>query len=202
MSSEHLNQCKKLLRQRLLAQRQTLSPIQWRQKSDRLCHALKVSGVLTAQPWGSTLLAYFSTKREPDLSPLFDSASGEWRWGFPRCEGKTLQWHAWSSGAALENNRYGIPEPRPNVPKIEAIEVGLILVPAIACDLRGYRLGYGGGYYDRLLGQPAWAQIPTVGIVFAEGLLPQVPVAPWDKPLDMVCTDEGLHCAKGRSHFH
>lgn len=98
----------------------------------------------------------------------------------------------------METNRYGIPEPCHNMPKVEATEVSLILVPAIACDRRGYRLGYGGGFYDRLLGQPAWAQIPTVGIVFAEALLPQVPVAPWDRPLDMVCTDEGLYDAAGR----
>jgi len=67
-----------------------------------------------------------------------------------------------------------------------------MLVPAIACDHRGYRLGYGGGFYDRLLALPAWAAMPTVGIVFAEALLLEVPTEPWDKPLQMVCTDRGL----------
>ncbi|MGF1513722.1 MAG: 5-formyltetrahydrofolate cyclo-ligase [Elainellaceae cyanobacterium] len=183
---------KKELRQRLLAQRCSLSRTQWRQKSDRLCHQLRSSGLLAAPP--KTVLAYFSIRQEPDLSPLFDPASGlDCRWGFPRCAGKALHWYAWSSGDALETNRYGIAEPCSNMPKIEAAEVDLILVPAIACDIRGCRLGYGGGFYDRLLARPDWGRVPTVGIVFAEALLPHVPVDAWDRPLQKVCTDEKLH---------
>jgi 5-formyltetrahydrofolate cyclo-ligase len=70
--------------------------------------------------------------------------------------------------------------------------VDLILVPAIACDVQGYRLGYGGGFYDRLLSTPAWRAKPTIGIVFEFARLPQLPVDPWDRPLQGICTESGL----------
>lgn len=179
------------LRRHLLAQRQAIAPAQWRQKSDRLCRQLQQAGLW--QP-GDVVLAYFSTRQEPDLSPLFTSNT-KVSWGFPRCVGKQLYWHRWSphSLLPLQTNRYGIAEPHPDAPCLSAAAVKLMLVPAVACDRNGYRLGYGGGFYDRLLSQPDWAALPTVGIVFSEALLPQVPKSPWDLPLKTVCTDQGLY---------
>lgn len=203
---------KSALRRDLLAQRQGLTPAQWRQKSDRLCEHLRQSNLL---PENGTVLAYFSTKQEPDLSPLFggtpaiplqqasrqETKTSAVRWGFPRCIGRRLVWHQWSPESALprQNNRYGIAEPHPDAPQITTCDVDLLLVPAVACDRGGYRLGYGGGFYDRLLAKPDWVAVPTVGILFAEALLPAVPREPWDQPLKMICTDAGLlhRCGAG-----
>lgn len=68
-----------------------------------------------------------------------------------------------------------------------------MLIPAVACDRRGYRLGYGGGFYDRLLSQPDWQTIPTIGIVFHHSYLPQLPADSWDRPLQAVCTDQAFY---------
>jgi 5-formyltetrahydrofolate cyclo-ligase len=84
---------------------------------------------------------------------------------------------------------YGILEPHPQAPTLSPSEVDLILVPAVACDLQGYRLGYGGGFYDRMLSNPAWAKLPTIGIVFDFAHLAQLPKDPWDQPLHHVCTE-------------
>ncbi|MEM6425630.1 MAG: 5-formyltetrahydrofolate cyclo-ligase, partial [Cyanobacteria bacterium P01_D01_bin.128] len=60
------------------------------------------------------------------------------------------------------------------------------------CDVKGYRLGYGGGYYDRMLSDSRWANKPTIGIVFEYARLPALPRQPWDRPLDGICTESGL----------
>ncbi len=159
----------------------------WRAKSDRLCVHLQAS-LPFAQ--ARTVLAYFSFRKEPDLSSLFWHG---YRWGFPRCVERSLHWHMWSPRSAqqLQKNAYGIDEPLADAPVLSPQDVDLILVPTVACDRQGYRLGYGGGFYDRMLSQPLWAQIPTIGIVFNEAWLPHVPVDPWDRPLQSVCTDAG-----------
>ncbi len=178
------------LRLLLLQQRRAMTMEDWRAKSDRLCHHLQAASLLTE---AKTILAYFSFRQEPDLTPLINQASDR-VWGFPRCVGKSLIWHVWSptSSLPLQSGTYGITEPHPDCPTLAADQVDLILVPAVACDRQGYRLGYGGGFYDRLLSDPAWATKRTIGIVFDFARLPQLPADAWDQSLSAVCTETGL----------
>ena len=179
---------KKALRESLLKDRQSIAPEIWQAKSNQLCDHLRSSALFIQ---AQTVLAYFSTRQEPDLSALFPIAK---IWGFPRCVGKSLIWHIWSpdDSLALQIGAYGILEPHPDAPTLLPEPVDLILVPAIACDTRGYRLGYGGGFYDRLLALPAWAEKPTIGIVFESTYLSELPRDEWDHPLTAVCTEKGL----------
>ncbi|WP_193193494.1 5-formyltetrahydrofolate cyclo-ligase [Nostoc sp. MG11] len=174
------------LRRHLLQTRQSMPVREWREKSDRICSHLQTSVLFTQ---AKTILAYFSFRQEPDLSPLF--ADTKYRWGFPRCVGKSLHWHIWTPEDSVQTGAYGITEPHPNTAKVESAEVDLILVPSVACDHQGYRLGYGGGYYDRLLSSTEWVTKPTIGIVFNFAYLPQLPIEPWDKPLKNVFTETG-----------
>lgn len=135
-------------------------------------------------------MAYFSFRQEPDLSFLYTDTNH--RWGFPRCVGNSLIWHIWKPGNSLQTGNYGILEPHPTAPTLQASEVDLILVPAIACDYQGYRLGYGGGYYDRLFSSTEWSTKPTIGIVFDFAYLTQLPIEPWDKQLHGICTETSL----------
>ncbi len=180
------------LRRTLLKTRQSLSVEEWREKSDRICSHLQTSPLLTAS--SQTILAYFSFRQEPDLSPLFTDTRH--RWGFPRCVGDTLVWHVWKPGATRQPGAYGILEPHPDNSTIEPDEVDLILVPSVACDEQGYRLGYGGGYYDRLLSSICWANKHTIGIAFEFACLPRLPIDPWDRRLHSVCTEIGLRTIK------
>jgi 5-formyltetrahydrofolate cyclo-ligase len=175
------------LRRSLLKTRTSLAPESWREASDRLCAHLQATPALIQ---ARTVLAYFSFRQEPDLSPLFELAQ---TWGFPRCVGQDLQWHRWSPGQERQSGAFGILEPPSQAPMLTAAEVDLILVPCVACDVRGYRLGYGGGFYDRLLSTPDWEQIPTIGICFEGARLERLPIDPWDQPLRSVCTDRGLY---------
>ena len=181
------------LRRSLLNTRKSLPAQESRQKSDRLCNHLQNSPLFTE---AETILAYFSFRQEPDLSPLFVTPR---KWGFPRCIGKDLSWHIWQPGDALDTGAYGILEPLPDAPKIDRSEVDLILVPAVGCDLRGYRLGYGGGYYDRILSLPEWESKITIATIFEFALLAQLPDDSWDKPLHGICTESGLKMIQEKS---
>jgi len=180
-----MSQEKEALRRQLLNERQSLSPELWQEKSQQIC------SLLLASPWlqeAKTVLAYFSTRFEPDLSSLYKDS----QWGFPRCVGKSLEWHLWQPGDRLETGRYGILEPQQDAPILTPEKVDLILVPCVACDIQGYRLGYGGGFYDRLLATLAWSSILTIGITFDFALLPQLPLQEWDQPLKAVCTNKEM----------
>ncbi|NEQ75155.1 MAG: 5-formyltetrahydrofolate cyclo-ligase [Okeania sp. SIO2C9] len=185
---------KKELRSSLLKKRQSMSETEWREKSDRLCHHLQNYPLFQK---AQTVLAYFSFRQEVDLSLLFtnnreNSTAYIKNWGFPRCVKKTLSWHIWQPENYLQKSIYGILEPESNAPLLHSSEVDLILIPAVACDLNGYRLGYGSGFYDRMLSSEEWASKPTIGIVFEFGYLQQLPIDSWDRPLNAVCTENGV----------
>lgn len=184
-----LREQKVSLRKRLIRARQSIPPQIWRDKSDRICHHLKALPIF---PTSRIILAYWSFRGEPDLGPLLLNQH-RW-WGLPRCQGKAMYWHRWYTGEPwpLQKGSFGITEPHPQSPGVDPEKVDLILVPAVACDVKGYRLGYGGGYYDRMLSDSRWANKPTIGIVFEYARLPALPRQPWDRPLDGICTESGL----------
>lgn len=175
------------LRRSLLKIRQMLPKSEWREKSIRICTHLKSSPLFQE---AKTILAYFSFRQEPSLKPLFKDYSR--RWGFPRCVDDSLSWHLWQPGDELETNKFGILEPLANAPNLDPSQVDLILVPSVACDVRGYRLGYGAGFYDRLLTLPEWSNKTTIGIVFEFTYLVEIPIDEWDQSLTGVCTETGL----------
>ncbi len=178
---------KKNLRRYYLKQRQTLSLEQWQLKSQQLCENLRQTPLFQRS---KTILSYFSIRQEPDLSSLFSLNKN---WGFSRCVEQTLVWHRWQPGDPIQTGSYGIQEPHPDCPFVDPQQVDLILVPAVACDRRGYRLGYGGGYYDRLFAEPLWYEIPRLGIIFESAYLAEMPIDPWDIPLSGVCTEKDFH---------
>ena len=178
------------LRRHLIKQRKSVSQDEWQGKSQAICQNISNSSLFNQAKTG---LAYFSFRHEPDLSYLFldNKSDNDKNWGFPRCVDKSLIWHYWKSEDELITGKYGIQEPNPSSPIIKPENVDLILVPCVACDYQNYRLGYGGGYYDRFLSSPEWESIPTIGIVFNFAYLTRVPVEEWDKNLDSICTENG-----------
>jgi 5-formyltetrahydrofolate cyclo-ligase len=182
---------KKVLRQTLLEQRQALSAQVWAEKSKAICKHIERSEWFQK---ANTVLAYLSIRQEPDLSDLWTRDAAPKRWGLSRCVGKTLAWHQYNPRLPeqLQPGAYGILEPLPMLPVVEPDTVDLILVPAVACDRRGFRLGYGGGFYDRLLAQPEWTHKPTIGIVFELAYLNHLEADSWDRPMGSVCTENSF----------
>lgn len=83
--------------------------------------------------------------------------------------------------------------PTPDSPgKASAPVPDIIVVPGVAFDRQGGRLGQGGGYYDRLLGSPAYAACLRIGLAYAFQVLDRLPRDDWDVPVHALCTEEGL----------
>ncbi|MGK7942535.1 MAG: 5-formyltetrahydrofolate cyclo-ligase [Crocosphaera sp.] len=177
---------KKQIRKKIIQERINLSHREWLEKSKLLCQNLQNYSLFQQS---KTILAYFPIRQEPDLTYLFSNSKN---WGFPRCVKKSLVWHSWQLEDPLIKGKYGILEPSPNAPILTPETVDLMLIPAVACDYNGYRLGYGGGFYDRLLNSPQWCHIPTVGITFEFSLISQLPREPWDQKLKAICTEHQL----------
>ena len=110
--------------------------------------------------------------------------------------GETMSFASWTHTASLRPNRFGIPEPRvARRHRVGASRLDLIVLPLVAFDAQGHRLGMGGGYYDRALA--AHRRRPVlVGAAFACQEVPRVPARPWDVPLDEVITERGRHACR------
>jgi len=100
---------------------------------------------------------------------------------------KTLTFHAWYPGCPMEEDAYGIPKPKDT----EIIVPTLLFVPCVGYTAGGYRLGYGGGFYDRTLAtlQP---KPFTVGLGFTQGYVDDFEPEPHDVPLDAILNDNGV----------
>lgn len=103
-------------------------------------------------------------------------------------KGHALQFHAWTPDTPMRIGHHRIPEPSQEQPVLP----DLLLVPCVGFDDDGYRLGYGGGYYDRTLAGWSGAAKPvTIGIAY-EACRAALPHELHDMPLDAVVTDAGL----------
>ena len=100
---------------------------------------------------------------------------------------KTLTFHAWYPGCPMEEDAYGIPKPK----NTEVIVPTLLFVPCVGYGPGGYRLGYGGGFYDRTLAtlQP---RPVTVGLGYTNGWMPDFEPEAHDIPLDALLNDNGV----------
>ena len=103
-----------------------------------------------------------------------------------------LGWATYSGPADLVGGRFGIPVPTaaPGGPELIS-GADLVLVPAVAVDRRGNRLGRGGGYYDRSLGL-AGPRTRLLALLDAENVVDTVPVEPHDRAVDGVISEDGL----------
>ena len=100
---------------------------------------------------------------------------------------KTLSFHAWYPGCPMEEDAYGIPKPKDT----DQVVPTLLLVPCVGWGPGGYRVGYGGGFYDRTLASIAPPPV-TVGLGYSMGWLPELQAEAHDVPLDAILSDEGV----------
>lgn len=150
-----------------------------------------------ATPAPAVVSGFLTIGEEIDPTPLLQRLLEE---GYGLClpvmegKGKPLVFRAWKPGDPLAETTWGIREPLPGAP---AVDPDIVLGPLLAFDAAGYRLGYGGGFYDRTLARlRALKPIVSIGLAFDEQRVDAVPHVDYDEPLDWVLTPSGpFKCA-------
>ena len=134
------------------------------------------------------IFVYVSTEQEIDTRYILQQAlSAGKSVCVPRCirQGEMRAYRIFSM-QELHPGKYGILEPKETAPQISPSKIDLIIVPALACDIQGYRVGYGGGYYDRYLKQ---TQAVSIALCAEENLLRELPHEWFDRRCDWVFTE-------------
>ncbi len=146
---------------------------------------------LLAQHRGVPLAGYIAMRSEIDPTPAMQAAAAFGPVGVPVIEGPdtALRFREWTPGCTTERGHFGA-----HVPVTGGwMTPQVVIVPLVAFDRRGGRLGYGGGFYDRTL-QALRARGPVlaVGFAFAAQEADEIPTEPTDQPLDLIVTEAGL----------
>jgi len=159
--------------------------------------AIAAHGIAFAgRPAPAVVSAFLAIGEEIDPAPLMARLMGEgYRLCLPVMEGKGLPlvFRAWAPGEPLAETMWGIREPLPDA---AVLEPDIVLGPLLAFDAEGYRLGYGGGFYDRTLARlRALKPIVSIGIAYDEQRVDAVPHVDYDERLDWILTPSGpLKC--------
>jgi 5-formyltetrahydrofolate cyclo-ligase len=146
-----------------------------------------------------TVLAFVSMRSEVQTGGLVDAARAVGkRIAAPRMTPAfdDLELREWRAEEHLEESGNMFLQPGPSAPRVHDAEVDLVLVPALAIDERGHRVGYGKGFYDRLL--PRLTRAFRVGLLFEHERVAEVPDRPGDEPVDLVVTDASVHRIEAR----
>ena len=183
-----LIQDKRTLRSAMLAWRAGLEKAERRAAGDGLLATLRREKPI-ATP--AVVSGFWPIKEEIDIRPLMvDLLNEGCQLALPVVQGKGLPllFRAWRPGDPLEAGVFGTLQPSA---RREVVEPDALIVPLLACDEEGWRLGYGGGFYDRTLaGLRAKKTVTAVGVGFNDQLVPEVPHGPSDQRLDWLLTDK------------
>lgn len=145
----------------------------------------------------SAAAAYFPVRDELDPLLLLDALhKSGWRTGLPVVmPGPDLIFREWTPGLPLERGKYKLKHPPDASPELSP---EIVLVPLLAFDKKGNRLGYGAGYYDAALRRlRRRGGVTAIGIGFDEQEFPDIPHEPQDEPMDMILTPTRLIACGG-----
>ncbi|HVL22115.1 MAG TPA: 5-formyltetrahydrofolate cyclo-ligase [Amaricoccus sp.] len=152
-------------------------------------HALEVIAGLRG---AAVVAAYLPIRDEIDPMPAMLALSGlGYATAVPVIEGRGLPlvFRRWTQGVATVPGPFGVPVPAAG----ETLEPDVLIVPMLAFDRRGHRLGYGGGFYDRTIGGlRARREVTAIGFAYADQEMREVPDSEHDMRLDAIVTEQGV----------
>jgi len=176
---------KRELRTRMRSVRAVLPKSAIAARSNAVCQRLET---LPEFARAQVIVGFSAIRKEVDLSAVLERARqlGK-QTGLPKVIGEQLELRVTNSQYPLVEGSFGILEPSDIAPLIEPASVDLVLVPGLAFDANGHRIGYGRGHYDRVL--PSLANAFRVGVAYDFQLLAELPAEPHDIALHCVVTD-------------
>lgn len=186
LSKTELDRAKSMLRLKARAARRSVLP------EERAAAAYAIAERVLALPMmpdATAVMLYGASTEEADPRVL-EGALRERsvRIAYPRVAGPNLLTLHWvEDSRTLSEGAFGLTEPGADAPPVSLGQVDVIVVPGIAFDEHGNRLGFGGGYYDALLAETEGLP-PTVGIAYDEQVFDHVPHDERDRPVDVVIT--------------
>ena len=189
---------KAAIRQQALALRKNLSDEKW--LSMNLAIQKNLLDFLQTLPAGTKILSFQAIvdKREIDLSATHEKLRKppfEFQVGFPRANpvDTSLQTYLTNEQSQFEQSRWGIWEPEPSSSReMQAKDWDVVLVPLLAVDQNGHRVGYGKGYYDRFLAETK-SECISIGISMGAPIGAISDLHAHDIPLDLAISPEGIH---------
>jgi 5-formyltetrahydrofolate cyclo-ligase len=182
------------IREYYLAKRRALSPEERTEKNEKICKNMLASATFR---YADVILMFYPKHDEIDIRPVAEAAlaAGK-KIAFPRCnpEDHTMIFHYVSSLSELCPGSYNIMEPSAELPAFtpETAETASVvcIVPAVVFDKKGFRIGYGGGYYDRYL---AGFRGTKIGFAYRDFIVNSVPHGRFDLTVDVMITERGLY---------
>ena len=187
LPQQELHGEKRQLRRACRQVRKELGEAARQQASLAICARIEAWSVFHGS---SVILTYMPIPGEVDLVPLLERQPQK-RWVLPRIlpdEKGWMNFHPYKPGRLIRHP-FGMDEPAPDLPLIPASEIQLALVPGLAYDRAGRRLGYGGGYFDRFL--RGFTGV-SLGVTFRALMLDQLPFEEHDISVQWIVTEDGV----------
>ena len=177
---------KKEIRKKYKMLRNKMSEMEVKEKSDRICQNI-ISSNLFQQ--AEKMLVYAPLGNEVDICPVMEEGwRQQKRIAFPKVFGETMRYFEISSFSQLEEGTFHVMEPVETNP-IDW-EEALVLVPGVAFDRQGSRMGYGKGYYDRFF--EGKTDCVKVGVAYELQVADQLPTEENDLPMEYLVTEKGV----------
>jgi len=186
---------KRQIRNNLLCVRLCLSDYELNVRSEKVLNNLFS---LPSYKSAKKIALYLSTKNEVKTERIFENSleSGK-KLYLPRVEGSILRFYEVKDPRRLKSGKYGIPEPNKEYPSISIENLDLVIIPGVAFDHSGARIGYGKGFYDRSIKQICKEK--RVGLACSFQILNKIPFTKQDTHLGYVITDLGIiTCGTGK----
>ncbi|HTO00452.1 MAG TPA: 5-formyltetrahydrofolate cyclo-ligase [Microthrixaceae bacterium] len=121
--------------------------------------------------------------------PVIEPLTAERLAGSAAASSTGMTFRRWSPDMMLVPNRFGIMEPDESSPAVAVADLDVVIVPSVALDLGGNRIGMGAGYYDRAMALPKESRPELIGVVFEAQLVPRIETNEWDIPVDVIVTE-------------